>query len=100
MKKEQRPNKIAEKLRGIQPQRDPVRLAGCPDQIGCDPHQDIQNRPHNGEQPAGRGQGRLLHGGEQGHGVPGQKRGQRPHCQRKGNAGDQFFPRLFHGNTS
>ena len=67
-------------------------MVGTRDEIRRIPHQQVQNRPHDAEQPPGRGERRLSDECELRHGVFGQQRGETADRERYGKAEQELLP--------
>lgn len=86
------PEKIKNKLYGIQGEGFRVLTFLHDNEIRGDSHEDEQDAPHHREEPHGRCQGRLIHCFKGFHAVHGDPGGESACRQRDGNGSDEVFP--------
>lgn len=98
IKKQNRPEKVKDQLDPVYSQGGscPIGLPCRQHQIGRNPHENEQRRPHHGKQPRRRGQGWLIQRAEGLHGRIGDKGRKAAHNQRDCQANQQFFPLNIH----
>lgn len=86
------PEKIKDKLYGIQGEGFRVLTFLQDNEIRGDSHEDEQDAPYHREEPHGRRQWRLIHCFKGFHAVFGDPGGESAYCQRDGNGSDEVFP--------